>query len=98
MSLSIESLSQIDPTDLVVNILACAEHITKCTNENANHCRIEMFCGFSVEALKIKWKTEWGVFDQVICKLLKADKDFTDDLNDSFPGKHLIADFLKKIQ
>ena len=98
MSLSIESVSQIDPTDLIVNILACGEHIIKCTNENANHCRIEIFGGFCVEALKMKWKTEWGVFDQIICKLLKADKSFTDDLNDSFPKKDLIADFLKKIQ
>ena len=94
----IESVSDIDPIDLIVNILAVGEHITKCTNENANHCCMEIFCGFNVESLKTKWKTEWGNFDQVICKLLKADKSFVVDLNDSFPDKHLIADFLKKIQ
>ena len=97
MPIIIDSLLDIDLIDLFVNILACGEHITKCTNENANHCRMEIFCGFCVESLKTKWKTEWGVFDQIISKLLKADKSFIDDLNDSFPNKDLIVEFFKKI-
>ena len=97
MPIIIESMSHVDPVDLIVNILACGEHITKCENENANHTRIEMFSVVCSDALKLKWKTEWGVFNRVICKLVAADKSFMDDLNDSFPDKHLIADFLKKI-
>lgn len=98
MSLNTGSIAIINPSDLVVNIFACAEHVTECMKQSPSHCPVNMFSGFCVESLRANWNNEWGVFDQVICKLLKADKSFVNDLSDSFKDKQLIADFLKKNQ
>ena len=94
----ITSINELDLIDLFVNILACGEHISKCTNENADHSRMETFSVLCIESLKAKWKTEWGVFNQIIPKLLKADRSFVEDLNDSFLNKNLFVEFFKTIQ
>ena len=85
---------ELDAPDLIINVWSYSDYLKR--HKNCQICQV--YCDYSLKALKIKWRKEWGSFNYVMSKIRKNDKYFINVGKYSSANRHLIIDFLKKIE
>ena len=66
-------------------------------NEHRGSCpTCKKYCQLSVEALKSRWREDWGDFEYLVKKLLEKDEQYINPGKYSTETKHQIIDFIKK--
>ena len=89
-----ESFKELDAPDLIINVWSYSDHLK--TFSNCRTCKT--YCNYCIEILRKRWEPEWGNFNKIISKLLKNDRNFINISKYSSENRHLIIDFLKKIE
>ena len=92
LKFNLEAFRELCAPDLIINIWSySSEPVHKST------CTVcKTYYDYCMQALREKWKAEWGDFEFANNKFKKCDKSFIDIGQYSSANMHLINDFLKK--
>ena len=94
LKFNLDAFRELHAPDLIINIWTYNKNFV-----HKSKCAIcKTYCDYSTQALREKWKAEWGDFEFVTNKFKKCDKNFINIERYSSANMHLIIDFLKKIQ
>ena len=94
LKFNLESFKELDAPDLIINVWSYSDFLK--THQNC--CICKKYRDYSIKALKEKWEVEWGNFDHIMNKFKKNDRNFINISKYSSVTRHLIIDFLTKIE
>ena len=94
MAFNLEKFNVLETPEVIVNIWFSALHVKTCHG----NCRIQNYLKLCIEALKMRWMPEWGLFEEIKNKIMANDKSFVNDLNNLCSvHKQYLVDFVNEI-